>query len=1007
MIVLLFGAKQPAESSLPFLYPPKPLSRGIPAPYGVWTTYTTAQGLAANAVSTLAVDGDGTLWAGTCGGGLSRFDGSTWISYAKGHGLGDDWVTALAIRDSEVWAGTWGGGISSLDDGHWQTYNTENSGLASDWVTALAVDGEGTLWIGTYGGGLSRFDGGTWRTYNRANGSTERSPECSRRRLAEVSGLADDRVTALAVDGGGALWIGTSGHGVSRFDKGTWVTYTTRDGLASNAINAIAADPAGRVWVGTDEGISVFDGSRWITYTPDDGLAHRRVHAIAFDTDGNAWFGTSRGATRFDGESWITYTQQDGLAHDYVQAIAVDQRGNLWFGTMGGLSKLQREPSRTLGEPGAVLPTPYPVVFVHGWRGPESDSVHDSQFKFLRRWLARDGIASFFATGIRPENTLYQNARRLQEFIAQVRAETGAPKVSIVAHSMGGLNVRAYTESALYQGDVARVFMLGTPQAGVHLWKDFLVREMTNRLAGLSSVRVLDRESETIRHQRGSMEPSARELLPEHMALFNRVHRNVHGIPYHLIIGDVRRQPALEFLDFWPPNDGLITVWSAHALDGPTVQRITTDDVHGWSPGTILFDLPSYLWPADDYRAYLRNELRLGERAPISTLTEGRASAGRVGPKGPYRGQASGFSEAPTCCEPLRPRPENHTPYLWGEIRSGQVVTHTVEIDPNRSARFYLLWRWGDADLTLTDPRGEVVDPDRARKEDGIEHFSLEADVFANLEVYSVEEALPGTWTLTIEGVDLPSFPPACGGDERGGGVDYVAYAVLESDLSLAVATDREWVRRGETVTITATVTEAGEPLPGATVRAEITPPDGVIRTLVLHDDGAHGDGRAGDGVYGTVYTAEVGGYIPVVVTASGAGYQRAQATFIVVSPETARLVGSYADHPQDADGDGVYESLIVEVGVDVVTPGEFALAVVLTDTEGREVTRTVLPTALPGGNQKVAVPLEGALIRASGLDGPYTVSQVILLDISGAAVKLDEAADVHRTRAYSHRDFG
>ena len=915
-----------------------------PAP--VWTTYTTTQGLAADAVSALAIGEGGEVWAGTYGGGVSRFDGEIWISYAKGHGLGSDWVTSLAIApDGTVWAGTWGGGVSRFDGERWKTYDAEHSGLANDWVTALAVDEKGALWVGTYGGGISRFDGGTWRTYNRVN-----------------SRLASDWVTALALDGEGALWVGTSGHGINRFDEGMWATYTTRDGLPSNAIHTIAADQMGRVWVGTDEGGSVFDGRAWTTYTPPRSppisggrgrsLAHDSIHAIAFDEDGNTWFGTGRGATRFDGQTWTARTRQDGLAHNYVQAIAVDPMGDLWFGTMGGLSKM--------GEPGAIPPSPYPVVFVHGWRGPESDSVYDSQFKLLRRWLARDGIASLFATGIRPENTLYQNARRLRDVIAQIRAETGAPKVSIVAHSMGGLNVRAYTESALYQGDVAQVFMLGTPQAGVHLWKDFLVREI----------------------RQGSMDPSARELLPEHMALFNHVHRNVYDIPYYLIIGDIRRQPALEFLDFWPPNDGLITVWSAHALDEPSVRHITTDDVHGWSQSTILFDFPSYLWPADDYKACLRNELRLGARAPLQAESET-------------------VPEEPS-------RPENHTPYLWGEIRSEQTITHTVEIDLNHSARFYLLWRWGDADLTLTDPRGDVIDPERAREEDGIEHFSLEADVFANLEVYSVEEAPPGTWRLTIEGVDLPSFPPAGGGDERGGGVDYVAYAVLESELSLSVAADKGWVRRGEAVTITATVFGAGEPMPGAMVWAEITRPDAVTHTLVLYDDGAHSDGQAGDGVYGNVYTAaEVGGYTPIVVSASGAGYQRAQAIFIVVSPETARLTGSYADHPQDADGDGAYESLVVDVGVDVVIPGEFALAVVLTDAQGREVTRSVLPAALSAGDQRVAVPLEGALIRASGLDGPYTVSQVILLDISEAAVKLDEAANVHQTRPYRYRDFG
>jgi sugar lactone lactonase YvrE len=40
----------------------------------VWTTYTTRHGLGSNAVSSIAVDGDGHVWVGTFGGGVSRFN---------------------------------------------------------------------------------------------------------------------------------------------------------------------------------------------------------------------------------------------------------------------------------------------------------------------------------------------------------------------------------------------------------------------------------------------------------------------------------------------------------------------------------------------------------------------------------------------------------------------------------------------------------------------------------------------------------------------------------------------------------------------------------------------------------------------------------------------------------------------------------------------------------------------------------------------------------------------
>jgi ligand-binding sensor domain-containing protein len=53
----------------------------------------------------------------------------------------------------------------------------------------------------------------------------------------------------------GALWFGTRG-GVSRFDGGTWTTYTTDDGLADNYVTSIAVAPDGALWFGTFGGVS-------------------------------------------------------------------------------------------------------------------------------------------------------------------------------------------------------------------------------------------------------------------------------------------------------------------------------------------------------------------------------------------------------------------------------------------------------------------------------------------------------------------------------------------------------------------------------------------------------------------------------------------------------------------------------------------------------------------------------------------------------------------------------
>ena len=52
--------------------------------------------------------------------------------------------------------------------------------------------------------------------------------------------------------------MGTYEHDVDEFDGSTWTTYTTADGLASNHVQAVAIDGAGQRWFGTSSGVSQY-----------------------------------------------------------------------------------------------------------------------------------------------------------------------------------------------------------------------------------------------------------------------------------------------------------------------------------------------------------------------------------------------------------------------------------------------------------------------------------------------------------------------------------------------------------------------------------------------------------------------------------------------------------------------------------------------------------------------------------------------------------------------------
>ena len=51
------------------------------------------------------------------------------------------------------------------------------------------------------------------------------------------------------------MWVGTSGHGLARFQNGKWTRYSTDNGLASNSIGYIIEDDGGYLWIGSNAGL--------------------------------------------------------------------------------------------------------------------------------------------------------------------------------------------------------------------------------------------------------------------------------------------------------------------------------------------------------------------------------------------------------------------------------------------------------------------------------------------------------------------------------------------------------------------------------------------------------------------------------------------------------------------------------------------------------------------------------------------------------------------------------
>ena len=101
-----------------------------------------------NYVFSIHVAPDDTVWAGTWGGGVSRFDGRTWSNLTTKDGLAGNIVYSITQgKDGAMWFGT-NGGVSRYDGTSWQTFG-KKEGLLEDNVYALAVTPKGEVWAGT------------------------------------------------------------------------------------------------------------------------------------------------------------------------------------------------------------------------------------------------------------------------------------------------------------------------------------------------------------------------------------------------------------------------------------------------------------------------------------------------------------------------------------------------------------------------------------------------------------------------------------------------------------------------------------------------------------------------------------------------------------------------------------------------------------------------------------------------------------------------------------------
>ena len=242
-----------------------------------WTTetFTAANGLADGPVYAVYRSRDGTVWAGTLSGGVSRVQGGRVTTYTTANGLASNTISAIEQgADGTLWVAT-ANGLSSFAQERWRVY-TSHEGLPPARINCLFQDSAGLLWIGT-DVGLEFV----------RNGRVNAPRQAAEPLLDEVLGIADD--------GRCCLWIATSKHVVrvprtslldGVFEEDPLREFGPADGIPApegvRRNRSVVKDPAGRIWLSLRRGISVVEPAR-LSSTSVPAI----VHIESVSADGN------------------------------------------------------------------------------------------------------------------------------------------------------------------------------------------------------------------------------------------------------------------------------------------------------------------------------------------------------------------------------------------------------------------------------------------------------------------------------------------------------------------------------------------------------------------------------------------------------------------------------------------------------------------------------------------------------------------------------------------------
>lgn len=660
-----------------------------------------------------------------------------------------------------------------------------------------------------------------------------------------------------------------------------------------------------------------------------------------------------------------------------------------------------------------------PVLLAHGWMG--TPDVWDNVW---RPRLEERGVKTTVTDPGRGR-TIEQGAGVVGDSATALMTRYGVDKIVILGHSQGGLDSRRYLWDR-GEETVSRLVMLGSPNGGSP-W----ARASQGIVGGFGRPFDVGRVKDAYDHVAGYF---LRDLTKENMEAFNERDPSSADAEYVTYAGDYRntvfgREISWLYPVFRDWNDTAVGVQSAFSVPeayGAThclrlIHDATSVHTNLHSSDGVYENLAPYV-----IERTFEDPTSLRTEDPVLALTtESGPIFGRGGKSAlyPVLEQSSGAAQPAArtdgshTCSSVPPTPSGATASrstdpatpqqsksTAGFIAAGETVVAPIVVDAAEEARF----RWfafdGLVDVVLVSPNGERIDPTSASTNPDAAYIALEEEMGMPMHLLAINAPLAGTWQAEISGQSVSS------GDSAFFSVD--AFFV-GATASLAATSDAEVYATGDPVTLSAELAEGAAASLGAAVEARVLLPDTTFQIVQLRDDGTGNDPVSGDGIYTGVYaaTSDPGWYAATIVAEQGGAnpFSRSQTLMIPVTRGGVAPPSTFGDAGIDSNGNGLFDSLRVDVSVNVPRSSDYLVRATLADESGQPITAASTKATLSSGIHTLSLAFDGRAIRKSGAGGPYDIKDFVLADVgTDMAVELGASATAAsaQTNSYTADQF-